>query len=148
MPDRRAVLALAALAFLPAYRMESNMPTKPTIARIWRGRTRRDVADTYEHYVRAEGTQRTGRSILHRRRPHRRTFRKRSRALLPSVVPMSAMGGKATLGAEARHTQSKPRPIAIIHMPNGISAKFKIMFRRKRRGSSSLVSHFMLDLPR
>jgi hypothetical protein len=31
------------------------MPTKPTIARIWRGRTRPDVADTYEQYVRAEG---------------------------------------------------------------------------------------------
>jgi hypothetical protein len=31
------------------------MPTKPTIARIWRGRTRRDVADQYETYVRAEG---------------------------------------------------------------------------------------------
>ncbi|MCQ8876183.1 hypothetical protein NP945_30530 [Mesorhizobium sp. LMG17149] len=31
------------------------MPTKPTIARIWRGRTRRDVADAYEPYLRAEG---------------------------------------------------------------------------------------------
>jgi hypothetical protein len=31
------------------------MPTRPIIARIWRGRTRRDVADTYEQYVRAEG---------------------------------------------------------------------------------------------
>lgn len=31
------------------------MPTKPTIARIWRGRTRRDVADSYEPYLRAEG---------------------------------------------------------------------------------------------
>ncbi len=31
------------------------MTTKPTVARIWRGRTRRDVADTYEHYLRAEG---------------------------------------------------------------------------------------------
>jgi len=31
------------------------MPTKPTIARIWRGRTRRAVADQYEVYVRAEG---------------------------------------------------------------------------------------------
>jgi hypothetical protein len=31
------------------------MPTRPTIARIWRGRTRRDVADTYEQYSRAEG---------------------------------------------------------------------------------------------
>lgn len=31
------------------------MPTKPTIARIWRGRTRRDVADRYEPYLRAEG---------------------------------------------------------------------------------------------
>jgi hypothetical protein len=31
------------------------MPTKPTIARIWRGRTRPDVADAYESYLRAEG---------------------------------------------------------------------------------------------
>jgi len=28
--------------------------TKPTIAHIWRGRTRRDVADSYEPYLRAE----------------------------------------------------------------------------------------------
>jgi hypothetical protein len=27
----------------------------PNFARIWRGRTRRDVADQYEHYIRAEG---------------------------------------------------------------------------------------------
>ena len=31
------------------------MPTKPIIARIWRGRTRRDMADLYEAYSRAEG---------------------------------------------------------------------------------------------
>ena len=31
------------------------MATTPTIARIWRGRTRRDVADQYEPYLRAEG---------------------------------------------------------------------------------------------
>lgn len=31
------------------------MPTKPTIARIWRGRTRRDVADRYDAYIRHEG---------------------------------------------------------------------------------------------
>lgn len=31
------------------------MVTKPTIARIWRGRTRRDIADIYEPYIRAEG---------------------------------------------------------------------------------------------
>lgn len=29
--------------------------TQPTIARIWRGRTRRDVADAYEPYLRREG---------------------------------------------------------------------------------------------
>jgi hypothetical protein len=29
--------------------------TKPTIARIWRGRTRRADADRYEEYIRAEG---------------------------------------------------------------------------------------------
>ncbi|HWX47122.1 MAG TPA: hypothetical protein VNZ61_03620 [Roseomonas sp.] len=31
------------------------MPTKPTIARIWRGRTRRDIADRYASYLRTEG---------------------------------------------------------------------------------------------
>ena len=31
------------------------MPTQPTIARIWRGRTRREIADNYEAYIRAEG---------------------------------------------------------------------------------------------
>jgi hypothetical protein len=31
------------------------MPTQPTVARIWRGRTRRDVADQYEPYLRAQG---------------------------------------------------------------------------------------------
>ncbi|MBZ9731986.1 hypothetical protein LB534_13025 [Mesorhizobium sp. CA18] len=31
------------------------MATKPTIARIWRGRTHRDVANSYETYLKAEG---------------------------------------------------------------------------------------------
>jgi hypothetical protein len=31
------------------------MITKPTIARIWRGRTHRKIADRYESYLRAEG---------------------------------------------------------------------------------------------
>ena len=31
------------------------MPTKPMIARIWRGRTRREDADRYEPYLRSEG---------------------------------------------------------------------------------------------
>jgi hypothetical protein len=31
------------------------MPTKPTIARIWRGRTRPEIADDYEAYLKAEG---------------------------------------------------------------------------------------------
>lgn len=31
------------------------MVTKPTIARIWRGRTRREVAYSYEPYLRADG---------------------------------------------------------------------------------------------
>jgi len=31
------------------------MPTKPTIARIWRGRTRPEIADEYEAYIKAEG---------------------------------------------------------------------------------------------
>lgn len=55
MLDRRVVLAMAGAALLPACLKESVMPTKPTIARIWRGRTRREVADRYEPYLRAEG---------------------------------------------------------------------------------------------
>ncbi len=31
------------------------MTSKPTVARIWRGRTRRNVAGAYEPYLRAEG---------------------------------------------------------------------------------------------
>jgi hypothetical protein len=31
------------------------MPTEPTIARIWRGRTRPEIADDYESYVKTEG---------------------------------------------------------------------------------------------
>jgi hypothetical protein len=31
------------------------MSIRPGIARIWRGRTRREVADEYESYLRAEG---------------------------------------------------------------------------------------------
>ena len=31
------------------------MTTMPKIARIWRGRTRREIADQYEGYMRAEG---------------------------------------------------------------------------------------------
>lgn len=31
------------------------MPTQPTIARIWRGRTRRNAADNYERYLKADG---------------------------------------------------------------------------------------------
>jgi len=31
------------------------MATQPTIARIWRGRTRPDVADRYEAYLKVEG---------------------------------------------------------------------------------------------
>ena len=37
------------------HRMEHPMPTEPTIARIWRGRTRPEIADAYEAYIRAEG---------------------------------------------------------------------------------------------
>ncbi|MEY9593327.1 hypothetical protein ABIA06_005618 [Bradyrhizobium yuanmingense] len=40
-----------------AFGSEENpaMPTKPTIARVWRGRTRRDLADAYQAYLQAEG---------------------------------------------------------------------------------------------
>ena len=31
------------------------MPTEPTIARIWRGRTRPGIADDYESYIKTEG---------------------------------------------------------------------------------------------
>jgi hypothetical protein len=34
---------------------EEQMPTEPTIARIWRGRTRPEIADRYEAYIKAEG---------------------------------------------------------------------------------------------
>jgi hypothetical protein len=36
-------------------RKELIMPTQPTIARIWRGRTRPEIADDYEAYLKVEG---------------------------------------------------------------------------------------------
>lgn len=55
MPDRRTVLIGTGTVLLAACLKETNMPTTPTIARIWRGRTRPDVADEYEAYNRKEG---------------------------------------------------------------------------------------------
>lgn len=40
------------------------MPTAPKIARIWRGRTRPEIADAYEAYIRAEGVLRLERTAL------------------------------------------------------------------------------------
>jgi hypothetical protein len=34
---------------------EEPMPTEPTIARIWRGRTRPEIADSYEAYLKTDG---------------------------------------------------------------------------------------------
>jgi heme-degrading monooxygenase HmoA len=40
------------------------MTTVPTVARIWRGRTRRETADEYEAYNRAEGVPPLERTAL------------------------------------------------------------------------------------
>jgi hypothetical protein len=37
------------------HRREESMPTEPTIARIWRGRTRPEIADSYEAYLKTDG---------------------------------------------------------------------------------------------
>jgi len=55
MLDRRTLLAVAGAVLLPACVKETIMPTKPAIARVWRGRTRRADADRYEAYLRSEG---------------------------------------------------------------------------------------------
>ena len=55
MLDRRTVLILGSATLLIGCKTESPMATKPAIARIWRGRTRPELADTYEAYSRAEG---------------------------------------------------------------------------------------------
>jgi hypothetical protein len=59
MIDRRAVLLWIGATPLAVCAKETNMPNQPqrqpSIARIWRGRTRRDIADQYESYLMAEG---------------------------------------------------------------------------------------------
>ena len=40
------------------------MPTTPKIARIWRGRTRPEIADAYEAYIKAEGISRLQKTAL------------------------------------------------------------------------------------
>jgi hypothetical protein len=53
--DRRTVLMLiGAVPFSTAVK-ETKVSQRPTIARIWRGRTRPGVADQYEVYLRDEG---------------------------------------------------------------------------------------------
>ena len=46
-------------------------PRKIAVARIWRGRTRRDIADEYERYNYDEGI----RPLIERRRPCRPSAR-------------------------------------------------------------------------
>jgi hypothetical protein len=53
-PERGTFRTVLSLRFWD-HRTELPMPTKPTIARIWRGRTRPEIADAYEAYIRAEG---------------------------------------------------------------------------------------------
>jgi hypothetical protein len=55
MINRRTVFVWIGAASLAAGAKETTMSRQPTIARIWRGRTRRDIADSYETYLRAEG---------------------------------------------------------------------------------------------
>jgi hypothetical protein len=47
--------AIAAPSSSQTYGEEALMTHNATIARIWRGRTRRDLADAYEPYLRREG---------------------------------------------------------------------------------------------
>lgn len=54
-PDRRWVLLGGITVAALLVEQWRRTITKPTIARIWRGRTRREIADRYESYVRAEG---------------------------------------------------------------------------------------------
>lgn len=53
--DRRSLIFLAGGLLVPARVGGIDMPTVATIARIWRGRTRREDADAYEPYLSAEG---------------------------------------------------------------------------------------------
>jgi hypothetical protein len=55
MIDRRTVLMLLGATPFATSAQETRMTKQPTIARIWRGRTRREIADQYEAYLRAEG---------------------------------------------------------------------------------------------
>ena len=53
--DRRTVVLMISTLPFGAGAKETQMSQRATIARIWRGRTRREVADLYEQYLRAEG---------------------------------------------------------------------------------------------
>jgi hypothetical protein len=53
--DRRTVLMLVAAAPFAIAAQETQMTKQPSIARIWRGRTRREIADQYEDYLQTEG---------------------------------------------------------------------------------------------
>lgn len=48
MIGRRTVCLLLGATPFAAIGQETKMPRQPKIARIWRGRTRREIADQYE----------------------------------------------------------------------------------------------------
>src|SRR6185369_5558467 len=51
----RKALRRQSTHWLRDHRTEEPMPTEPTIARIWRGRTRPEIADDYEAYLKTDG---------------------------------------------------------------------------------------------
>jgi hypothetical protein len=55
VPAVRIASVAASFTSSPLALAPGKVMSRPTIARIWRGRTRRDVADVYETYLRREG---------------------------------------------------------------------------------------------
>jgi hypothetical protein len=95
------------------------MPGQPTIARIWRGRTRSEIADQYEAYLLAEGipplrTTALGVQLLREDRDNETWFTTIS--YWPNIESMTAF----TKGAPTKVYHLQRDPELLIELPERI----------------------------
>jgi hypothetical protein len=136
MIDRRAVLLLIGATPLAIGAKETNMPNQPTrkpsIARIWRGRTRREIADQYEAYLRAEGippleTTALGVQLFREDRDHETWF-----TTISYWADMDSMSA-FTKGAPTKVHHLKRDPELLIELPERIEVHRILVDQRSLR---------------
>jgi hypothetical protein len=117
--DRRTILlSIGALPFATGAK-ETQMSRQPKIARVWRGRTRRERADEYQKYILEEGipplrTTALGVQLLREDRDNESWFTTTS--YWPDIESMAAF----TKGEPTKVHHLKRDPELLIELPDRI----------------------------